>query len=550
MKIVNNPDEFKFIKPGEVRTRFAPSPTGSLHIGSVRTALFNYLFAKKYQGNFILRIEDTDVERSKPRFEKDIIDDLKWLGIEWTEGPASARSGRATAGKPEYTGAHGPYRQSERGDIYAKYLEKLLKEDKAYYCFCTEEELEAKRQEQMSRGLPPRYNGKCAKLFPKEIKKNLEEKKEYIIRFKTPSKKIEFNDMVRGKVEFDAGLIGDITIAKDLSSPLYNFAVVVDDFEMKISHVIRGEDLLPNTPKQILLQKALGFPRPQYAHLPLILGSDKSKLSKRHEVVSINEYKKAGYFPEALINFLAFLGWNPGTEREIYSLKSLIKDFSIEKVQKSGATFNIKRLEFLNGFYIRQKSAEKLTESCLPYLIETGLVTPVFEEKERVPDLTGYFGREIVQEYKINSTGEKINPDYLKKIVFIYQERLKKLSEVPELTDFFFKDKLQYDKGLLKWQEMAVSDIKISLDRLEKILSKIKESDWNAKNLEKILIPEAEKIATELKKPGDRGYLLWPLRVALTGKKSSAGPFEVAEILGKDKVLKRIGEATELVGSG
>lgn len=509
--------KFQFIKPGEVRTRFAPSPTGFLHIGSARTGLFNYLFAKKYQGSLILRIEDTDVERSDPKFEKDIIENLKWLGIEWDEGP---------------------YRQSERGDIYLKYLEKLLKEGKAYYCFCSAKDLETQRQYQMSIGQPPHYNGKCAKLSPEEVKKNLAEGKKSIIRFKVPSQKVEFTDMVRGKIEFDTSLSGDVAIAKDLTTPLYNFAVVVDDFEMKISHIIRGEDLLPNTPIQILLQEALGFSQPEYGHLPLILSPDKSKLSKRHGAVAIEEYRKKGYLPETLINFLAFLGWNPGTEREIFSLASLIKEFSIEKVQKGGAIFNIKRLDFLNGFYIRQKSPEKLTELCLPYLIEKELIVPLWEKKEIIPLVyeTPFL---TVRAFQIASTKERINFNYIKKIVSLYQERLKKLSEITELTDFFFKDKLDYDKKLLKWKDMSEEEIKNVLDKLTELLSKIKDSHWKRKNLENILTLQAEKI-------GDRGKILWPLRVALTGKQASAGPFEIAEILGKEKTLKRLKKAREL----
>ncbi len=268
--------------------------------------------------------------------------------------------------------------------------------------------------------------------------------------------------MIRGKLEFDASLTGDIIIAKDLVtrgpneslggwregwSPLYNFAVVVDDFEMKISHVIRGEDLLPNTPSQILLQEALGFLHPEYAHLPLILGPDRSKLSKRHGAVAVGEYKKAGYLPETLINFLAFLGWNPGTEREIYSLASLIKEFSFPRVQKGGAIFNIKRLDFLNGFYIRQKSLERLTELCIPYLIEKGLIVPIWGQKELIvgvikspTEITGY---------QIVETKEKISFEALEKIISIYQERLKKISEITELTDFFFKEKLNYNKDVI-----------------------------------------------------------------------------------------------------
>jgi len=513
-------EEFKFITPGEIRTRFAPSPTGFLHIGSVRSCLFNYLFAKKNHGVFVLRIEDTDKERSKPEFEKNILDTLKWLGIEYDEGP-------------DVEGDYGPYSQSKRVDIYEKYLKKLLDEDKAYHCFCSEEELEAQRQYQMSIGEAPRYSGKCAQISKEEVRKRMSDGESSVIRFRVSPKAVKFNDVIRGEVEFDASLMGDIVIAKSFSEPLYNFSVVIDDFEMKISHVIRGEEHLSNTPKQILIQEALGFSRPIYAHLPLILGSDRSKLSKRHGAIPILEYKNQGYLPETLINFMAFLGWNPGVEREIYSMPSLVKEFSLEKIQKGGAIFNIKRLDFLNGFYIRQKSIEKLAEICLPYLIETGLIMPEFKTQQYPP---AYGGQEIVQGYKIIQTGEEINLESLQKIISPYKERLKKLSEISELTDFFFKDKLEYDKNLLRWGEMSDKEIKISLDRSEKVLYKTDRENWNKENLEKVLMLEAEA-------KGDRGYLLWPLRVALTGKEASAGPFEIAEIFGKEKTLKRIREA-------
>ena len=521
----------------KIRVRIAPSPTGFLHIGLARTALFNYLFAKKQDGTFVLRIEDTDLKRSKLEYEKDILNNLKWLGIEWDEF----------------------YRQSERTAIYERYIKKLLDEGRAYYCFCSEEELEAKRQDKLSRGEPPIYNGKCRNLSPKIVKKWLDEGKQSIIRFKTPKKKIIFDDLIRGKIEFDSSLIGDFSIAKNAKTPLYNFAVVVDDFEMKINYVIRGEDHISNTPKQILLQEAFGFPRPKYAHLPLILGPDRTKLSKRHGATAVSEYRKMGYLPEALINFIAFLGWNPGTEREIYSMNSLIKEFSLERVQKGGAVFNIKRLNYLNGFYIRQKSLDKLTELCIPYLIESRLIESINGKNENntantfssidknvlhgegsESGKTGELFEEKKPKFKIKETGEVINFDFLKKIVKIYQERLKVLSEISELTDFFFKKKLEYDKELLKWKNMSDKEVVDNLDKLEEVLSKISEKEFNRQNLEKILMPEAES-------RGDRGKLLWPFRVALTGKKASAGPFEIAEILGKEKVIKRIKEAKERI---
>ena len=522
--------EFKFIKPGEIRTRFAPAPTGFFHIGSARTALFNYLFAEKNKGIFILRIEDTDIERSKKEFEKDILESLKWLGINWSEGP-------------DIGGEYGPYRQSERLDSYAKYLKKLLEENKAYYCFCSQEELEAQKQYALSQGKPWNYNGKCSELTFQEVKKHLDEKKSSIIRFKTPIKKVKFQDLIRGELEFDSSLLGDFSLAKNLTSPLYNFACVIDDFEMKISHVIRGEDHISNTPKQILIQEALNFPQPKYAHLPLILGFDKTKMSKRHGAVSIAEYQKQGYLSESLINFIAFLGWNPGIEREIYSMPSLIKEFYLEKVQKSGAIFNVKKLDFFNGFYLRQKSVEKLTELCLPYLIESGLIEPQFKSNQFPP---AYGGTEIIQVFKISETKEEINFDFIKKIIAIYQERLKKLSEIPELIDFFFKEKLEYDKELLKWKDISEKDIKFSLDKLENILSKIEKDDFLEIELEKKLLIEAENFAKEINRIGDRGCLLWPLRVSLTGKKNSAGPFEIAGILGKERTLNRIIEAKNI----
>ncbi len=475
----------------KVRTRFAPSPTGPLHMGNVRTALFNYLFARNKKGDFVLRIEDTDKERSRPEWEQDLLENLKWLGLNWDEGI-------------EKGGPYEPYRQSERTELYTKYLQKLLDGKKAYYCFCTEEELEAQRQEQMSRGEAPRYRGTCRQLTQEQQQEKLKAGMPAVIRFIMESKTLTFEDLVRGKVQFDTGLIGDTVIAKDLKTPLYNFSVVIDDFEMKITHVIRGEDHIANTPKQILLQEVLGFPRPVYIHLPLILAGDRTKLSKRHGDNSVTRFRKEGYLPEAVVNFLALLGWNPGDEREIFSLEQLVKEFSVEKIQKAGAVFNLKRLDWINGSYIRKKTPKELAELTKPYLpadVKT-------EDRE--------------------------------KVIVLYQARLKKLSEITELTDFIFAKALQYDKKLLIWKNAGESKTREALEQLEKILSNIKEKDWAKEKLQEILMPEAEKT-------GDRGLLLWPLRVALTGKEASAGPFEVAEALGKTKTLQRIQEALTLI---
>jgi len=518
----------------QIRVRNAPSPTGFLHLGSARNALFNFLFARKNGGKFILRIEDTDLERSKDVFDKDIIAQLKWLGIEWDEGPIEEN-------KSEYKGEFGPYRQSQRKEIYKKHIKKLLEEGKAYYCFCSQEDLETQRQYFMSIGQSPRYSGKCRDLSKETVKKYLAEKKSYIIRLKMPAKKIAFDDLIRGKIEVDLGLIGDMTIAKDEENPLYNLAATIDDYEMKFSHIIRGEDHISNTPKQIALQEALGFPSPQYAHLALVLGPDRSKLSKRHGAVSVAEYRKQGFLPEALINAIAFLGWNPGTDREVYPLPGLIKDFSLEGCQKGGAIFNIQRLEWLNGFYLRQKTAEKITELCLPFLVEAGLIEKIKNKFSETKELNHSNGLKLFETEKfiIKETEETVSFDWIKKIVVIYQERLKKLSEIVEFTDFFFKE-IEVKKDLLRWKEMTDQELKEMISQLELIFSEIKENNFSKENLEAKIMPLA-------KEHKDRGRMLWPLRAALSGKRASAGPFEIAEILGKKTVLKRLSQAKKIV---
>ena len=510
-------EEFK-----EIRVRFAPSPTGLFHLGSARTTLFNYLFARRYGGKFILRIEDTDLERSKKEFEQNILDGIKWLGMQWDEGP-------------EMDGRYGPYYQTQRGDIYEKYTKKLLQDNNAYYCFCTEEELDGQRQYQESRGLSPKYSGKCANLSKEEIEKNIKEGKPSVIRFRTPNKKIKFADLIRGDVEVDMELVGDFVIAKNERSPLFALAGLIDDYEMKISHVIRGEDHISNTPRQVAIQQALGFPQPHYAHLSMILGPDRSKMSKRHGATALTEYKEMGYLPEAMVNFMAFMGWNPGDEREIFSLKMLTNEFSIERCQKGGAIFNIARLDFINGFYIRGLSPKNLAEKCLPYFENKNLLQKVNNDSLGILQI-----QKPTEEFKIIETGEIVTSEWLEKIVVLEQQRIKKLSEVSETTDYFFKDKLIFEKELLKWKTYSDSEIKDSLKIAEKVLNSVKEGDWSKEKLQNQLMPEAEKT-------GDRGKILSPLRVALTGKKASPGPFEVAEVLGRGKALKRIKEAIEML---
>ena len=543
----------------KIRTRLAPSPTGFLHIGTARTALFNYLFAKKHNGEFILRIEDTDLERSDPKYEKDIFEGLKWLGITADESPIAytqnqkSRERRdslqtAKIKNQKYIGEYGPYRQSERTETYKKYIRRLLADRKAFYCFHSEIELKEEKENLLKAKRPPLHLCAYREMDPAEADILKEAKKKYIVRFKTPvGQKITFTDLIRGKLSFDSSLLGDFSVAKDLDTPLYNFAVVIDDYEMKISHVIRGEDHISNTPKQILLLEALGFNKPQYAHLPLILGFDRSKLSKRHGATSVNEYKEAGYLPEALFNFLALLGWNPATkiltaveektnlppkdktiesdapaysgqqtkglnlvrgkprekEQEIFSRKELIELFSLEKVQKSGAIFDVQKLDWMNGEYIRKKSAAELIELCKPYL-----------------------------EYFL-----QFSKEYIEKVIALEQPRLKKLSEIREKTDYFFQEP-KYDKELLRWKNMIEEEIKTSLEQSEKIISSFKTQ------ISKEEIGEAflKEIGA-----GDKGQVLWPLRVALTGKKASPGPFEIIEVLGIEKSIKRLKSAQEIL---
>lgn len=468
----------------EIRVRLAPSPTGPLHLGTARTALFNWFFAKNQGGKFILRIEDTDAERSEKKYEKDIIYGLKWLGLDWDEEL---------------------YRQSERKNIYKKYLKKLFDENKAYYCFCSREELESDRQAMLAQGLPPKYSGKCRNLSPEEAKKRLKNETA-VIRFKAPETEVEFNDIIRGKVKFNSALTGDIVIAKNLESPLFNFAVVVDDFEMEISHIIRGEDHISNTPKQILIQKALGFEEPKYAHLPLILAPDRSKLSKRYLETSVFDYKNQGYLAEALVNFLALLGWHPEDEREILSRKELIKEFNLRRVQKSGAVFNLEKLDWLNSQYINQSNPTDLAKSLKEF------IPPEWSEDKK----------------------------FLIKIISVEKERMRKLIDFQELTDFFFQLP-DYNAQLLSWQNMSKEKALTNLELLLGTLKEMSEDNFFKTELENKIMPLAEVWG--------RGELLWPLRVALSGKQASPGPFEIMGILGKEESLKRIRTAIKKVSS-
>ena len=473
------------MKVTKIRVRFAPSPTGNLHIGGVRTALFNYAFAKKNGGQFILRIEDTDKVRSKPEFEKSIIDGLRWLGLIWDEGP-------------DIGGPKGPYRQSERFKIYQKYINKLIEEDKAYPCFCTPEELEKKRKEMLSKGIAPKYDGKCRNLSKEERKKLIAKGKPFSIRFKVPPKKIIFYDLIRGKIEFDTSLLGDLIIRKSDGYPTYNFACVIDDALMDITHIIRGEDHISNTPKQILLFEALGFKIPTYAHLPIILGPDRSKLSKRHGATNVVDYKKEGYLAEALVNFLSLLGWSHPEEKEIFTLEEMIKVFSFDRINKSGAVFDITKLNWINSQYIKNMSDEKYIKYAKEFIKNTPILN-------------------IYQ-------GEK-----LKKLLLLAKTGINKFSELSEKLKVFYEMQPFSEKA-----KKFIREKNINLEEFCKIFLETFENSNG--NLIKTLKEVSEK--TGLK--GKNLYMT--LRISITGTTEGFELQPLVEILGNNEIKRRIAD--------
>ena len=480
-------------KKENIRTRFAPSPTGFLHIGGLRTALYSYIFSKQHGGKFILRIEDTDVNREVEGAVETIYRNLKWAGIKYDEGP-------------DIGGPYGPYIQSQRLEIYKKYADKLVENNKAYHCFCSEETLKEMRSEQIAKKQIPKYDRRCLNLSNEEVQEKIKSGAIFTLRMKIPNNRvIEIEDIVRGKISFNTNELDDQIILKSDGYPTYHLAVVVDDHLMKISHVIRSEEWLPSTPKHILLYEYFDWEPPRWAHLSLILNPDKTKMSKRKGDVSVEYYIKKGYLPEAMINFLAFLGWNSGTEKEVYSIKELMKDFSLEKVHRSGAVFNIDKLDWLNSYNLRKISLDELTKKIIPFLESSNLIK-----------------------------NGNYNLEYIKKVVALEQPRLKKLSEVEERSAFFFKDP-EYSSELLVWRDMLFKDVSSSLNVSLEALKKVSDGDFNCENLEAVLLKEAERARNK-----DKGRLLWPLRVALTGLEKSPGPFEVLEILGKAVSLKRI----------
>ena len=492
-----------FFKKQKIRTRFAPSPTGFLHIGGLRTALYEYIFAKQNKGDFVLRIEDTDQTREVEGAVENLLKALKWAGLTADEGILLGNDG-----KPSERGNFGPYTQSKRLKIYQKYAQELINQDKVYYCFCTPARLEELKNNQQTAGQPTHYDRECLKLNSDEVKAKLDMGERYVIRFKVPEgQEVKFVDTVKGEIKFSTNDIDDQIILKSDGFPTYHLASVVDDYLMKINYVIRGEEWLSSTPKHILLYQAFNWSVPQFAHLPLLLNPDKSKLSKRQGDVAVEDYRDQGYLPEALINFVALLGWNPGTEQEIFSLEELIKVFDLKKVHKSGAVFNREKFDWFNSVYIKKLDLDEFKKIARPYL-----------------------------EKNIAHVQPDLNLD---KLFAIEQQRISKLSEIGEELKFIFIDKLEYDHKKLIWKK---SDTVSTLKNLELLiieLEKYSKGDWTAEILEKNIIKFIADAGLQ------NGDVLWPMRFALTGEEKSPTPFEVAEILGQEKSLARLGEAIE-----
>ena len=445
----------------EVRVRFAPSPTGTMHVGTARTALFNFLFAKKYGGNMVLRIEDTDKERSKKEYEDDILEGLKWLSISYDE----------------------LYRQSDRTAVYKKYLEQLIAAESAY----------ASKEEAAEEG-----------------------KRGEVIRFKNPNKTVTFHDIIRGDISFDTTELGDFVIAKDLETPLYNLAVVADDFDMGITHIIRGEDGISNTPRQILIQEALGAPRPLYAHIPFILAPDRSKLSKRHGAVSVTEYRNLGFLPEALVNFLALIGWNPGDEREIFSLEELAKEFTLEKVQKGGAIFNVEKLRWMNGEYLKNMPIAEFKKRALEYVPDSIRTLPGFNKK-RFDAVLAIIGERMSTFKDIAAMAEQGEIGYY----FVAPEYLKE--------KLLWKPARAHSAG---GEESDFVKTKKRLEQTINILKTVEEKSFTAEKTKEALWDYATEEG--------RGFVLWPMRMALSGKDKSPDPFVLAEVLGKNETIQRL----------
>ncbi|HLT58873.1 MAG TPA: glutamate--tRNA ligase [Limnochordales bacterium] len=481
----------------EVRTRYAPSPTGFLHVGGARTALFNWLFARHHGGTFVLRIEDTDLERSTEESTRAIIDALRWLEIDWDEGP-------------EVGGPYGPYKQSQRLEIYRKYTQQLLAEGKAYYCYCTPEELKERREQLLAAGKAPMYDRRCLHLSDAE-RERLAAERPAVVRFLSPDEgEVRFYDHVRGEVAFENKVLDDLVILKSDGWPTYNFAVVVDDHLMRISHVIRGEDHLTNTARQIQLYEALGWELPEFAHVPLILGTDRTRLSKRHGAVSVGHYRDEGFLPEAMVNYLALLGWSYDDRTEIFTREQLIEYFSLERVSKHGAIFDLKKLEWMNGVYIRETPLERLAELAHQRLSAAGLVPAELDDELRAR---------------------------LVRIMEPLQTRIKTLGEIVPSTRFFFTDELEFDEKAVK--KFLYRDY--VPDLFARLIARLLElHPWQAAGIEGIFKGLAEEYGKKL------GDVIQPARVALTGTSVSPPIHDVIDILGRARTCQRLRRGAEL----
>lgn len=476
----------------ELRVRFAPSPTGPFHIGGARSALFNWLLARKENGKLILRIEDTDLERSTRESEENIKGALRWLGIEWDEGI-------------DVGGEYGPYRQTERLDIYRQYTQKLLDNGHAYHCYCTEEELDAERQTQMDKGENPHYGGRCRNLSQADREKFIAEDRKPTVRFRVPeNQQIIFKDLVRDTVSFESNGVGDFVIVKSDGIPVYNYAVVLDDALMKITHVIRAEEHLSNTPRQILLYQALGLPLPQFGHISLILGKDRTKMSKRHGATSVEQYKSLGYLPEGIVNFLALLGWSPVGEEEIFSPEELIREFSMERVAKNPAVFDVDKLNHINAHYIKQASPELITELAMPHLRSAGFVGEALTAEQQA---------------------------WLVKVVAELQGYISYAAQITEHIDVFFNDDINFENDEAH-EIMKDADIPNVMEAFKTKLAALEPVEPAA--LQAIL----KSITKELKLGGKKVYM--PVRIAITGKMHGPELINLIPLIGKERTLARM----------
>jgi nondiscriminating glutamyl-tRNA synthetase len=504
-----------------LRLRYAPSPTGELHLGSLRTIIFNCLVADKQPDSvFLMRIEDTDQARAVEGSAQRQLEAMRWMGIEPDEGVCLDAQGNLTE-----KGEYGPYTQSQRLHIYVEHADVLLKSGKAYRCFCTSERLEKMREEQQANHLPPRYDRLCRSISAEESAKRAASGETFVIRQAMPEEEIAFTDLVRGDISFNSADLDDQVLMKSDGFPTYHLASVVDDHLMKITHVLRGEEWLPSTPKHLLLYKAFGWDAPAFAHLPVILGPDgKRKLSKRDGDVSVINYKDRGYLPEALFNALAFVGWSPATEEEFFTREQLAERFQLDKVQKSAAVFSFDRLDYVNGWYIRQLPTEKIVEGMVPWLVNEGLL-----EKTNAGHR---FTHELLIEEKVEH--------YLPIVARAVQERLKHYDETVEVSGFFFK-RPEWSPESAELVVPKKGTMQATVKALEESLAMLEDlHDWSAENLElelRALIERGEYKAMEI---------LWPIRAALTGVPGSPGTFEMLVLLGKPESLARLQAVLEV----